>query len=217
MEVVANCDFKLACSCEVNRNIKSSEKRFLFLLTCSLRRPVSTPYNLAKSLSRMTLWPRIKRMRFSILSIGIISVFFVAIAISVQSGGKFGLSLCQFVAFSYIRAMRNSLSSVKAGVIICKPMGRWSGLKPQGINLGMNLGKVSGAGVAGHIHLHIVPRWQGDANFMPVLAETKLISVGLSKTYRLLKKELQRIDKKHSKRRSVGRRLVLSEVKGRRT
>ncbi|KPL00262.1 MAG: HIT family hydrolase [candidate division Zixibacteria bacterium SM23_73_3] len=91
-----------------------------------------------------------------------------------------------------------------------------SGLKPQGINLGMNLGKVSGAGVAGHIHLHIVPRWQGDTNFMPILAETKLISVGLSKTYRLLKKELQRIDKKHSKRRSAGRRLALSEVKGRR-
>jgi len=80
-----------------------------------------------------------------------------------------------------------------------------SGLKPQGINLGMNLGKVSGAGVAGHIHLHIVPRWQGDTNFMPILAETKLISVGLSKTFRLLKKELQRTDKKHSKRRSAGR------------
>jgi len=81
-----------------------------------------------------------------------------------------------------------------------------SGLKPQGINLGMNLGKVSGAGVADHIHLHIVPRWQGDTNFMPVLAETKLISVGLSNTYRLLKRELQGIDKKHSKRRSADRR-----------
>jgi ATP adenylyltransferase len=81
-----------------------------------------------------------------------------------------------------------------------------SGLKPQGINLGMNLGKVSGAGVADHIHLHIVPRWQGDTNFMPILAETKLISVGLSNTYRLLKRELLRIDKKHSKRRSADRR-----------
>jgi len=76
-----------------------------------------------------------------------------------------------------------------------------SGLKPQGINLGMNLGKVSGAGVADHIHLHIVPRWQGDTNFMPILAETKIISVGLANTYKLLKKELLRIDKKHSKRR----------------
>lgn len=77
-----------------------------------------------------------------------------------------------------------------------------SGLKPKGINLGMNLGKVSGAGVGDHIHLHIVPRWQGDTNFMPIFAETKVISVGLSNTYRLLKKELQGIDKKHSKRRS---------------
>ncbi|MGB3092691.1 MAG: HIT domain-containing protein, partial [Candidatus Zixiibacteriota bacterium] len=76
-----------------------------------------------------------------------------------------------------------------------------SGLKPKGINLGMNLGKVSGAGVGDHIHLHIVPRWQGDTNFMPIFAETKVISVGLSNTYRLLKKELRGIDKKHSKRR----------------
>ena len=81
-----------------------------------------------------------------------------------------------------------------------------SGLKPQGINLGMNLGKVSGAGVADHIHLHIVPRWQGDTNFMPVLGETKLISVGLSHTYQLLKKELQGIYEKHSKRWSASRR-----------
>jgi ATP adenylyltransferase len=81
-----------------------------------------------------------------------------------------------------------------------------SGLRPQGINLGMNLGKVSGAGVADHIHLHIVPRWQGDTNFMPIFAETKIVSVGLSNTYKLLKKELQGIDKKHSKRRSAGHR-----------
>jgi ATP adenylyltransferase len=68
-----------------------------------------------------------------------------------------------------------------------------SGMKPQGINLGMNLGKVSGAGVADHIHLHIVPRWQGDTNFMPILAETKIVSVGLSSTYRILKTEFDRL------------------------
>jgi ATP adenylyltransferase len=76
-----------------------------------------------------------------------------------------------------------------------------SGLKPRGINLGMNLGKVSGAGVADHLHLHIVPRWQGDTNFMPILAETKIVSVGLSSTYAILKKELQRIEKKTKKLR----------------
>lgn len=70
-----------------------------------------------------------------------------------------------------------------------------SGLKPQGINLGMNLGKVSGAGVADHLHLHIVPRWQGDTNFMPVIAGTKVVSVGLSNTYRILKKELKKLNK----------------------
>lgn len=72
-----------------------------------------------------------------------------------------------------------------------------SGMKPHGINLGMNLGKVSGAGVADHIHLHIVPRWQGDTNFMPILAETKIVSVGLSSTYRILKKELEKLRKKN--------------------
>ena len=78
-----------------------------------------------------------------------------------------------------------------------------SGLKPQGINLGMNLGKVSGAGVADHIHLHIVPRWQGDTNFMPILAETKLISVGLSNTYRILKGELKKLDKRSTRQPSA--------------
>jgi ATP adenylyltransferase len=68
-----------------------------------------------------------------------------------------------------------------------------SGLRPQGINLGMNLGKVSGAGVADHIHLHLVPRWQGDTNFMPIFAETKVVSVGLADTYRLLKKEFKKL------------------------
>jgi ATP adenylyltransferase len=68
-----------------------------------------------------------------------------------------------------------------------------SGLKPQGMNLGMNLGKVAGAGLADHIHLHIVPRWQGDTNFMPIFSETKIISVGLSKTYATLKRELKKL------------------------
>jgi ATP adenylyltransferase len=57
------------------------------------------------------------------------------------------------------------------------------GLKPQGFNVGANLGRVSGAGVAGHVHVHIVPRWLGDVNFMPLLAETKVISEHLTETY----------------------------------
>jgi ATP adenylyltransferase len=57
------------------------------------------------------------------------------------------------------------------------------GLKPQGYNVGANLGRVAGAGVAGHVHVHIVPRWQGDVNFMPLLSETKVISEHLTETY----------------------------------
>jgi ATP adenylyltransferase len=70
-----------------------------------------------------------------------------------------------------------------------------SAMKPHGINLGMNLGKVSGAGVGDHIHLHIVPRWQGDTNFMPILTGTKVVSVGLASTYRRLKAEWRKIEK----------------------
>jgi len=67
------------------------------------------------------------------------------------------------------------------------------GMKPQGINLGMNLGKVSGAGVADHLHLHIVPRWLGDTNFMPVVAETKVVSMSLYNVYKVLKREMKNL------------------------
>ena len=60
-------------------------------------------------------------------------------------------------------------------------------LKPQSLNLGMNLGRCSGAGVPGHLHMHIVPRWVGDTNFMPVIGRTKLVSVPLDALYDRIK------------------------------
>jgi ATP adenylyltransferase len=60
-------------------------------------------------------------------------------------------------------------------------------LKPEGFNLGINFGKVAGAGVEDHIHVHLVPRWTGDTNFMPVIAETKVISQSLDDLYLELK------------------------------
>lgn len=56
-------------------------------------------------------------------------------------------------------------------------------LSPDGFNIGMNIGKVSGAGIPNHMHIHIVPRWKEDTNFMPVLFETKIISQSLEVLY----------------------------------
>jgi len=63
-------------------------------------------------------------------------------------------------------------------------------MKPDGFNLGINMGLVAGAGVADHIHLHVVPRWNGDTNFMPVLSDTRVISEHLRATYGKLKDAL---------------------------
>lgn len=62
---------------------------------------------------------------------------------------------------------------------------------PHGFNIGANLGRVAGAGIDKHIHFHVVPRWSGDTNFMPVLADVKLISEDLKRSWVRLKKAVK--------------------------
>ncbi|MCD6134803.1 MAG: HIT domain-containing protein [Candidatus Omnitrophica bacterium] len=65
-------------------------------------------------------------------------------------------------------------------------------LKPDGFNIGINIGKVAGAGVDKHLHIHIVPRWEGDTNFMPVISQTKVISQSLKELYKSLRAAIEK-------------------------
>ena len=80
----------------------------------------------------------------------------------------------------YFALMQKTIKAMKAA------------MNPHSFNIGMNLGEVSGAGIPEHIHLHIVPRWNGDTNFMPVIGKTSVNSVPLEPIYEAMRKEMNR-------------------------
>jgi ATP adenylyltransferase len=77
--------------------------------------------------------------------------------------------------------MLDLLSSVRDSIGVLRSV-----MKPEGFNVGVNLGKVAGAGVEAHLHVHIVPRWNGDTNFMTVQGEVRVIPEHIRDTYRKL-------------------------------
>jgi len=80
-----------------------------------------------------------------------------------------------------LEEMNDLMAAIQRCVVLLKKV-----LSPHGFNIGANVGKVAGAGVDDHLHFHIVPRWEGDTNYMPILADTRVIPEHLVETYNRL-------------------------------
>ncbi|MFQ6016034.1 MAG: HIT domain-containing protein [Anaerolineae bacterium] len=87
----------------------------------------------------------------------------------------------------------NEETSLELMLLVSKSLGLLrEAMAPEGFNIGANMGQVAGAGVADHFHVHIVPRWAGDTNFMPIIASTRTIPELLNETYDKLRAVLQK-------------------------
>jgi ATP adenylyltransferase len=93
------------------------------------------------------------------------------------------LLIVPFLHTSELDMLKEPVSSeLWKHVVLCKNVLK-KAYNPDGFNIGMNLGRPAGAGIDQHLHIHVVPRWNGDTNFMSVLDETRVISEGLGETY----------------------------------
>ncbi len=81
--------------------------------------------------------------------------------------------------------VKDHFDIIKKGLDLLKEV-----MEPSGFNIGLNVGRVAGAGIAEHLHTHIVPRWGGDTNFMPVLSDIKVMPEALAATYQKLRAKL---------------------------
>ena len=95
--------------------------------------------------------------------------------------------------YAYVSKADSATSCIFCDRALAQRMeGVFRGLyRPDGINMGMNIGKAAGAGVAGHIHMHMLPRWVADANFMSTIGETRVLPESLEETARRIRKALE--------------------------